>query len=192
MAVRNDPVNDRYALFDAAQGWSAVAWSEVGLLAAQLPEHDATSVRRQLLRSAPGAIAATPSPTAQQAIDGIGALLRGEQVDMSPLPLDLRGIPPLHARIYDIVRRIPCGSTLTYGQVADRLGDIRLARTVGQAMARNRFAPVVPCHRVLGANGAAGGFSARGGVRTKLRLLQIEGARLSDEPDLFADARIND
>ena len=119
---------------------------------------------------------------------GIAALLRGEPVDLSPLPLDLRGVPGLHARIYDIVRRIPRGRTLTYGQLAERLGDRQLARGVGQAMARNRFAPVVPCHRVLGANGWPGGFSARGGRRTKLQLLTLEHARLSDGPDLFDHA----
>ncbi len=79
----------------------------------------------------------------------------------------------------------PAGSTLSYGQVAELLGPRQLARAVGQAMARNPFAPVVPCHRVLGADGRAGGFSARGGLRTKLRLLTIERARLSAEPDLF-------
>jgi methylated-DNA-[protein]-cysteine S-methyltransferase len=92
----------------------------------------------------------------------------------------------LQVRIYAIVRAIPCGSTSSYGQVAEQLGDRQLARAVGQAMARNPFAPVVPCHRVLGADGRPGGFSARGGLHTKLRLLTIERARLSSEPDLFA------
>ena len=182
-------MRDGYTLFDTPLGWCGVAWSQVGLLAAQLPEPHAAAVRAQLLRHAPGATLATPSPIAQQAIDGIGALLRGQAVDLSSLPLDLRGVPSLHAQVYDIVRRIACGRTLTYGQVAEALGDRQLARAVGQAMARNRFAPVVPCHRVLGAHGRAGGFSARGGVRTKLQLLQIEGAQLSHEPDLFGDAR---
>lgn len=181
-------LHDAYMLFETPLGWCGVAWSRVGLLAAQLPEPDAAAVRTQLLRHAPGASAATPPPIAQQAIDGIRALLRGEPVDLSSLPLDLRGVPSLHAQIYDIVRRIACGRTLSYGQVAEALGDRQLARAVGQAMARNRFAPVVPCHRVLGAHGRPGGFSARGGVRTKLQLLQIEGAALSDEPDLFAKA----
>lgn len=181
-------VNDGYALFPTPLGWCGVAWSPAGVLAAQLPEPSAAEARRQLLRSAPDAQLAEPTPLARQAIDGIGALLRGEAVDLSALPLDLRGVPPLHAQVYDIVRRIACGSTLSYGQVAERLGDRQLARAVGQAMARNRFAPIVPCHRVLGANGRAGGFSASGGVRTKLQLLQIERARLSDEPDLFGGA----
>jgi methylated-DNA-[protein]-cysteine S-methyltransferase len=176
-----------YALFDTALGCCGVAWGAHGLLALQLPEADAATVRARLLRRAPGAVEMPPSALAQQAIDGVTALLRGERVDLSQLELDLRGVPTLHARIYDIVRRIPSGRTLSYGQVADQLGERRLARAVGQAMARNPFAPVVPCHRVLGANGQPGGFSARGGLRTKLQLLVIEGARLSSEPDLFED-----
>ena len=178
---------DRCALFDTALGCCGVAWNDHGLRALQLPEADAAAARARLLRRVPRAVEAPPSAAAQQAIDGVTALLRGERTDLSQLPLDLRGVPELHARIYAIVRRIPCGRTLSYGQVAEQLGDRTLARAVGQAMARNPFAPVVPCHRVLGADGRPGGFSARGGLRTKLQLLLIERARLSDEPDLFAD-----
>ena len=176
-----------HALFDTALGCCGVAWGAQGLLALQLPDADAATVRAQLLRRAPGAVETPPSALAQQAIDGVTALLRGERVDLSELQLDLRGVPTLHARIYDIVRHIPCGRTLSYGDVAQQLGDRQLARAVGQAMARNPFAPLVPCHRVLGANGRPGGFSARGGLHTKLQLLLIEGAQLSNEPDLFAN-----
>ncbi len=177
-----------YTLFDTALGCCGVAWSERGLRALQLPEADAAAARARLLRRAPDAVEATPPPLVRKAIAGVSGLLGGERIDLSQLPLDLRGIPELHARIYEIVRRIPCGNTLSYGQVAEQLGDRQLARAVGQAMARNPFAPVVPCHRVLGANGRPGGFSARGGLRTKLQLLTIERARLSTEPDLFAGA----
>jgi methylated-DNA-[protein]-cysteine S-methyltransferase len=178
-----------YALFDTVLGPCGVAWGAHGLRAVQLPESDAAAARARLLRRAPGAVEAPPSALAQQAIDGVTALLAGTPVGLGSLPLDTRDLPELHVRIYDIVRRIPCGSTLSYGQVAERLGDRRLARAVGQAMARNPFAPVVPCHRVLGAAGHAGGFSARGGLRTKLLLLTIERARLSEQPDLFTGLR---
>jgi methylated-DNA-[protein]-cysteine S-methyltransferase len=176
-----------YALFDTPLGRCGVAWGAHGLRALHLPEADAATLRARLLRRARGAVEAAPTASAQQAIAGVTALLRGERVDLAALPLDERGIPELHRRIYDIVRRIPCGSTLSYGQVAAQLGNRQLARAVGQAMALNPFAPVVPCHRVLGADGRPGGFSARGGLRTKLQLLTIEHARLSPEPDLFAD-----
>ena len=109
-----------YTLFDTALGCCGVAWSEHGLHALQLPEADAATARARLLRRAPDALEATPPPLVRKAIAGVSGLLGGERVDLSPLPLDLRGIPELHARIYDIVRRIPCGSTLSYGQVAER------------------------------------------------------------------------
>jgi len=87
--------------------------------------------------------------------------------------------------VYEITRAIPPGRTLTYGEVARRLGDPNAARAVGQALGHNPFAPVVPCHRVLAAHSGAGGFSAEGGVVTKLRMLQIEKAQMGSEPGLF-------
>ncbi len=174
-----------YALFHTALGCCGVAWGGHGLRATLLPQADAATAAQRLLRRAPGALEAAPSALAQQAIDGVTALLAGVPVDLTALPLDARGLPALHARIYDLVRRIPCGRTLSYGQVAEQLGDRQLARAVGQAMARNPFAPLVPCHRVLGANGRPGGFSAQGGLRTKLLLLTTERADLAAEPDLF-------
>ena len=75
-----------------------------------------------------------------------------------------------------LTRAIPRGATRTYGEVAAELGDPGAARAVGQALGRNPFPIIVPCHRVLAAAGRPGGFSAHGGVATKLRLLAIEGA----------------
>jgi len=113
------------------------------------------------------------------------ALLRGEASDLSAVALDLSGVEPFARRVYEVARTIAAGGTLTYGEIAARLGDRALARDVGQALGQNPFPLIVPCHRVLAAGGKAGGFSANGGVATKLRLLSIEGARLTDEPTLF-------
>src|SRR6201999_1110622 len=82
-----------------------------------------------------------------------------------------------HQRVYALARRIPSGATLTYGEVATRIGSPGAARAVGQALGRNPFAIVVPCHRVLAAGGKLGGFTADGGVSTKLKMLTLEGAR---------------
>jgi methylated-DNA-[protein]-cysteine S-methyltransferase len=112
----------------------------------------------------------------------IAALLRGEPRDLSGVELDMQGVPPFHRRVYEVARGIPAGSTLSYGEVAARLGSPGSARAVGQALGRNPFAIVVPCHRVLAAGGRIGGFSANGGARTKLRLLEIEGARKGAAP----------
>lgn len=105
----------------------------------------------------------------------------------SDVVLDLAGIPPFHERVYAVARTIPFGETLTYGAIASELGAPSLARAVGQALGKNPFPIIVPCHRVLAAGGAAGGFSASGGVAMKLRILNIERARTSRSPGLFDD-----
>jgi methylated-DNA-[protein]-cysteine S-methyltransferase len=128
------------------------------------------------LKRFPGATETPPWPAVEQAIAAIQALLRGEAADLSRVELDQRALPDLERRVYEIARAIPPGSTLTYGQVAARLGLPGTPQQVGQALARNPFPLVVPCHRVLAADGKPGGFSAPGGVATKLRLLALEGA----------------
>jgi len=126
----------------------------------------------------------------QQVIGGIVALLGGEKRDLRDIPIDDSDTPAFNARVYKIVRQIPPGETLTYGEVAERLGDKTLARAVGQAMGQNPCPVVMPCHRVLAASGSGGartgGFSAPGGVVTKLKLLTIEGAQPGG-PTLFGD-----
>jgi O-6-methylguanine DNA methyltransferase len=81
--------------------------------------------------------------------------------------------------VYQLARSIPPGKTLSYGEVASRIGSPGAARAVGQALGKNPFAIVVPCHRVLAAGGKPGGFSANGGVDTKLKMLRIEQAQRS-------------
>ena len=121
----------------------------------------------------------------QAVIDEIVALLTGQRVDLGDTPLDMDGLGDLDRRVYDVARTIPPGRTMSYGDVATRLGDPTLARAVGQALGRNPFAIVVPCHSVVGADGRLTGFSANGGVATKERMLVIEGAR-PKSPTLFS------
>lgn len=106
-------------------------------------------------------------------------------MDLSTVRLDMTGVPDFQQRIYALARQLQPGQTTTYGELARQVGDPDAARAVGQAMASNRFAPIVPCHRVLAANGATGGFSARGGVHTKLQMLAIERAAPNGQPSLF-------
>lgn len=170
-----------WAVFDTALGFCGLAWGPNGLRCVLLPEADgaAGSLRARLARRFPALAesdaAAVPAPVAA-AIAGIRALLAGEPRDLLDIALDDTGVPDFHRRVYALARRIPPGQTRSYGEVARDLGDPALARAVGQALGRNPFAPVVPCHRVLAARGGLGGFSAPGGGRTKLRLLAIEGA----------------
>jgi methylated-DNA-[protein]-cysteine S-methyltransferase len=175
-----------YALFETAIGWAGIAWSGDGLVACHLPERDAEMARRSFLRRFPEALAAPVPENLQATVAGIQGLMRGEKADLSAAPLDLSRTPQFHARVYEIARAIPPGETLTYGEIAAQLGDKLLARDVGQALGKNPWPIVVPCHRVTAAGGKPGGFSARGGVNTKLKLLAIEGAAAAAQADLFA------
>src|SRR6201999_610575 len=106
----------------------------------------------------------------------IRALMEGEPVDLTGVPIEIERVPEFNAKVYEIARAVPPGETITYGAIAEKLGDKLLARDVGAALGQNPWPIVVPCHRVTAAGGKPGGFSARGGVNTKLKLLTIEGA----------------
>ena len=120
---------------------------------------------------------ARPPPAVAEAVHAITELLAGRPHDFSRVVLDMGGATPFQQRVYALALRIPAGQTQSYGQLAEALGGRHLARAVGQALGRNPFAPIVPCHRVLAAHGRAGGFSAHGGSATKLRMLATEGWR---------------
>ncbi|MES2951709.1 MAG: methylated-DNA--[protein]-cysteine S-methyltransferase [Pseudomonadota bacterium] len=176
-----------YALFPSTLGHCGIAWSMQGLTGVQLPEQDEAATRARMGRRFPQCGEAEPPHHVQEAIAAITALLQGtppQPVDLTHLALDMDGVPPFHQRVYALARRIPPGETLTYGELARQLGEPGAARAVGQALGHNPFAPVVPCHRILAADGRSGGFSANGGVSTKLRMLLTERARFNG-PGLF-------
>src|SRR5215510_692712 len=174
-----------FALFDTDIGPCGIAWGARGVTGVQLPEASEARTRARLVRRYPHAREAPPPADVRPVIDGIVALLRGEASDLSAAALDMDEVPEFDRRVYEAARSIAPGATLSYGEIAARLGERGLARDVGQALGRNPFPLIVPCHRVLAAGGKAGGFSANGGVTTKLRLLTIERARTSDAPTLF-------
>jgi methylated-DNA-[protein]-cysteine S-methyltransferase len=164
-------------LFDCAIGTCGIGWSVRGIVAVHLPEADKRRTRARLQRRLPDATEGEPPPDVQRAIDAIVALVAGEPRDLTGIVIDETGIPAFNRRVYAIARTIPPGATMTYGEIAKRLGDPLLARDVGRAMGENPTPIVMPCHRVLAAGGKTGGFSANGGVTTKLKLLSIEGAQ---------------
>jgi methylated-DNA-[protein]-cysteine S-methyltransferase len=173
-----------FALFDTAIGRCGIAWNARGLIGVQLPHADEAATRRRIRQRYPQGQEAPPPPDVQHAIDGITALLRGEARDLTGIAIDNSDTPAFNSQVYAVTRTVPPGATITYGEIADRLGDKMLAREVGQALGQNPCPIVMPCHRVIAAGGKTGGFSASGGVITKLRLLSIEGAQPGG-PTLF-------
>jgi methylated-DNA-[protein]-cysteine S-methyltransferase len=178
-------VGHGYTIFDTAIGRCGIAWSETGVVGVQLPEAREIETRRRLFRLYPEAREQRPPLNAEIAIDGITALLRGAVCDLSDVTLDIGGIPAFNARVYAVTRTIPRGETRTYGEVAAGLRASGAAHSVAQAIAKNPFMIIVPCHRVLEAGSYADRISPNGGVISKRRLLSIEGAHSSSSKTLF-------
>lgn len=164
-----------FAVFDTALGPCTIAWDAIGIVGTQLPEGSAMQARERLHRRFPGMKEAVPDNEVLLVIDNIVALLNGEASDLSNVRLNMHAVPYFNRRVYEITRQISRGTTLTYGAVATLLGDPGAARAVGRALGENPFPIIIPCHRVVAARGKLGGFSAPGGVNTKLKLLAIEG-----------------
>lgn len=174
-----------FAIFDTAIGRCGIAWVDSGITGVQLPLPSEAQTRGRLKQRYQALSEAVPPPAVQAAIDRIIALMTGEAIDLTMIDLDFTGVPAFIREVYAIARAIPPGKTLTYGDIAKRLGGVELSRDVGQAMGQNPCPIIVPCHRVLAAGGKPGGFSANGGVETKLKMLAIEGAYVNHTPSLF-------
>ena len=174
-----------YALFDTSIGRCALLWRGGLVVGAALPEASDEAMRRSLAHRFPGAAEADPPPEGGAAITAVIRLLEGESEDLSAVAVDLSALPEFEQRVLEETRRIPCGETRTYGEIAARLGTAGAARAVGGALGRNPIPIVIPCHRVLAASGRSGGFSAPGGVTTKMKMLQIERARRNAGQELF-------
>jgi methylated-DNA-[protein]-cysteine S-methyltransferase len=159
-----------YTLFETALGPCGIAWGRRGIVSVQLPGTRVAARMRRFGEESP------PPADVQRTIEAIVALLEGEPRDLTGVVLDMERVPEFNRRVYAAARAIPPGETLTYGEVAERIGERGAAQAVGQALGRNPFPIVVPCHRVLAAGGGLSGFSAPGGVDTKRRMLAIEGA----------------
>jgi methylated-DNA-[protein]-cysteine S-methyltransferase len=183
-SVRNPQLTVHLSPFPTSLGDCGIAWRGDVVVATHLPENTAAATAARLAARA-GARESGPPPIIQRAIASITALLKGERTDLTYINCDFSGIDPFAAKVYAVTRAIPPGETLTYGAIASKLGDKQLAQNVGRALGRNPFPIIVPCHRVIGANEKLTGFSAYGGVETKLRMLMIEGARIGEAPGLF-------
>lgn len=164
------------AIFETALGLFGIGWKDKGLARLLLPGDDAATMRERLARN--GAVPGQPDRAIAALMDRIEDYADGEAVDFSGTGLDLSGVPKFHRRAYDLLLRVGWGHTLTYGELARKLGDVGLSRAVGQAMGANPVPLIIPCHRVLASNGKPGGFSAPGGALSKMKMLALEGVEV--------------
>ncbi|MDE5457429.1 methylated-DNA--[protein]-cysteine S-methyltransferase [Bradyrhizobium sp. CSA112] len=174
-----------YTIFDTGIGRCAIVWGAAGVIGVQLPEIREIDTRRRLYQLYPDARELRPPANVQLAIEGMTALLRGGEADLADIALDMTGIPAFNQRVYAYARAIPRGETRTYPEVAAHLRASGATNSVAQAIARNPFMIIVPCHRVLEAGNYADKISAHGGAISKRRLLSIEGASPTSSKTLF-------
>src|SRR6201985_1145340 len=175
----------RFAIFDSAIGPCGIAWGDRGIHAVQLPMGSEEKTRNRIRQRYGDIPEGAHTAEVQAAFDDMGERLAGKPNDLRDIVLDLDDVPQFNRGVYDIARAIPPGKTLTYGDIATQLGGVERSRDAGQALGRKPCPIVVPCHRVLAAGGKPGGFSANGGVVTKLKMLAIEGALVNHTPSLF-------
>ena len=155
--------------FETELGRCALRWTDVGISGVLLPKAGG--------RPGPALEDGVVVPAfVREAVEGIVDVMAGEARDLRSLPLDQGAIDDFRRAVYAATREIPAGTTRSYGEVARAIGRPDGARDVGSALARNPFPIIVPCHRVVAANGALTGFSAPGGLETKRRMLELEGA----------------
>lgn len=176
-----------FAIFETVIGACGIVWTDRGIAGVNLPEGSDEKTRARVRQRFPDAEEAAPPPEIQKIIRDVIALVTGEKIDFSYVNLDHAPLSAFSKCVYEIVRVIPIGHTLTYGDIAKKLGDVALSREVGQAMGRNPTPIIMPCHRVVAASGKTGGFSAPGGVDTKMKLLSIERHHGDHAPTLFDD-----
>ena len=174
-----------YAIFDSGVGRCGIVWSSAGIVGVHLPEARELDTRRRLFKLFPEAREQRPPPNVEFAINGIAALLRGKPSNLGDVALDMRGIPAFDQRIYEYTRTIPRGETRTYDEVAAGVRRNGVQHSIAQAIAKNPFMIIVPCHRVLEVGHYADKNSPFGGTISKRHLLSIEGVRPTAGKTLF-------
>jgi methylated-DNA-[protein]-cysteine S-methyltransferase len=164
----------RYTIFKTKLGWFGLLSGSTGLIRSCLPVEDKEAVQRHLLKGIEGAVFdKKPFFSVEKAVK---AYYEGNKVDFSDIQVDLEVFTPFQRHVLAALRNVSYGNTITYGQLAKLAGSPKAARAIGGVMAKNPLPLIIPCHRVIGSNGSPTGFSAPGGIQTKLHMINLEKA----------------
>ena len=174
-----------YCLFETPLGACGIAWkakeaSRIPPVVTffQLPEATRSLTDARIAGKSGGRKARVPPPHIAGIVKRVQKHLHGEAQDFLDVVVDLDPMGPFARQVYETARKIPPGRTMSYGELATEMNRPTAARAVGQALGRNSIPLIIPCHRVLARSRNPGGFSAYGGVETKAKLLEIEGATI--------------
>ena len=169
-----------HSLFETPQGIGAVVAGDAGLVEVFLPFGGISREEKESKMAGMYPAARNENPVTKTAAYLLKRYFAGESVKFT-VTTDERGFTPFQAAVYEAVRRIPTGTVASYGEVARLIGRPRSARAVGKAMADNPLPVIIPCHRVVGADGSLIGYSGEGGVYAKKWLLEMEQAELAEK-----------
>ena len=164
-----------FTVFDSPIGAVGLAWRNDDVIGVQLPENTPARTLEALQSRFPQSQQKNPRGTIRQVRDDVRSLLAGKRRDLQGVSIDFGEVTPFRQQVLNAARQIAPGQTLSYGELAARVGKPAGARAVGQAMGANPVPIIVPCHRVLASGVKAGGFSAAGGAATKVFMLRSEG-----------------
>lgn len=174
-----------YTLFDTQLGKCGIAWKKPSppnenqrVIGFQLPEATAQLTEARIVERTAAHKAGTIPSWIGEIIKRVKLHLKGQVQDFKDIDLDTDAVGQFAKQVYETARAIPTGRTITYGQLAEMSGNPGAARAVGRVMSKNPIPLIIPCHRVLASGSKPGGFSAHGGLATKMKMLDIEGATL--------------
>ncbi len=174
-----------YCLFETPLGTCGIAWKEQEtsrippvVTFFQLPEATRSLTDTRIAGSSGGRKARVPPPHIAGIIKKVQKHLHGDVQDFLDIVVDLDAMGSFARQVYEAVRKIPAGRTKSYGELATDMNRPTASRAVGQALGRNPIPLIIPCHRVLASGNKPGGFSAHGGLETKAKMLEIEGATI--------------
>ncbi len=172
-----------YCLFETPLGACGIAWKEQATSRTppavtffQLPEATRSLTDKRIARRSGGRKTRVPPPRIAGIIKKVRKHLRGDLQDFLDVAVDLDAAGPFARQVYEAARKIPAGRTRSYGELARDMNRPTASRAVGQALGRNPIPLIIPCHRVLASGDKPGGFSSHGGLETKAKMLEIEGA----------------
>ncbi len=172
-----------YTFFSTAFGNCGIAWNEKGLIGFQLPETSSAEMEHKFSNRTHTKAAMEARPEwLRRLIEQVQQHFEGKLHDFSAAPIDWSRVSDFQRAVYLQTQDIKPGYKKSYGEISRLLAlGNDAARAVGVALASNPWPLIVPCHRVVSASDKLTGFSGAGGVRTKARLLTLEGAELLSE-----------
>jgi len=180
--TKNQNESRFYAIFATAFGPSAIAWKQSGIIALLLPEATQSGLKQQIARSFAGCCEAEPSLPVSKAIKQIRQYFAGQPHSFKGISIDLTECTPFCLSVYEQLCQVPAGTTVSYKDLARACSKPAAARAIGLAAGKNPVPLLIPCHRIVNADGRLGGFSAGGGVSLKAQMLELEGHTIEEKP----------